>query len=281
LALSLSVVSACTLYSTNHSGDAGLTGGSSGRGGVGGDSKGGAGSSGRDGASADIDGSAGGAAGAPTPPPACGADAPASGASCAPTSNADCRTGGYACGCACGCGAYCTNVPPPCTCPPAMTTCTWSCYFQDFASLVDLHSLAITVGCANPSAPTMTLSIDTGFRAAADGPALTIKNISPQVLGAGPNAFVCTLPAQSLIVGPIAPGTEQPATLSVGPTSCTGGTALNTLCSTCGGSARVALLLEVDNDGSNPNLSNSGYSLTFGRSPSSPGGTPFPIACTH
>jgi hypothetical protein len=130
-------------------------------------------------------------------------------------------------------------------------------------------------------APTMTLSIDAAFRAAAGGPALTIKNISPQVLGAGANAFVCTLLAQPLVVGPIAPGTEQRATLSVGPTSCPGGTMMNTLCSACGGSARVALLLEVDNDGSNPNLSNGGYALTFGRSPSSPVGTLFPIACTH
>src|SRR5260221_1194261 len=162
-----------------------------------------------------------------------------------------------------------------------MTTCAWSCSFQDFASLVDLHSLAITVGCGDPSAPTVTLSIDAGLRAAAGGPALTIKNISLQVLGDGANAFVCTLPAQPLIVGPIAPGTEQPATLGAGPSSCAGGTALNTLCGACGGSARVALLLEVDNDGSNPNLSNSGYSLTLGRSSSSPVGTLFPIACTH
>jgi len=116
-----------------------------------------------------------------------------------------------------------------------MTTCAWSCYFQDFASLVDLHSPAITVGCRDPSAPTLTLSIDAGLRAAAGGPALTIKNINPQLLGAGANGFVCTLPEQPLIVGPISPGTEQPATLSVGPSSWAGGTALNTLCGACGG----------------------------------------------
>jgi hypothetical protein len=162
-----------------------------------------------------------------------------------------------------------------------MTSCAWSCSFQDVASLVDLHSLTITIGCKDPNAPTVTLSIDAALRAAAGGPALTIKNIAPQVLGVGPNAFVCTLPVQPLSVGPIASGTAQPATLSVGPTSCAGGTALNKLCGACGGSARVALLLEIDNDGSNPNLPNGGSSLTLGQSSSSPVGTQFPIACTN
>jgi hypothetical protein len=162
-----------------------------------------------------------------------------------------------------------------------MTTCAWSCTFQDFASLVDLHGLAITVGCSDPAAPTMTLTIDSGFRAAAGGPALTLKNISPQVLGTGANAFVCTLPAQQLVVGPIAPGTEQRAALFVGPTSCPGGSMMNTLCGACGGTARVALLLEIDSDGSNPNLSNGGYYLTLGRDASNSVGTVFPIACTH
>jgi hypothetical protein len=254
LAFALAVVSACTLYSSHSSGGGGgggSTGGAAGRADAGGDTDGGA-------------GGAGGGAGAPTPLPACGTDAPASGAQCTATANPDCRTAGYACSCAC----------------PAMAACAWSCSFADLASLADVHSLTITVGCKDANAPTMSLSIDAGFRAAAGGPALTIKNITPQVLGTGINQFACTFDVQPLIVGPIAPGTEQPATLSIGPTTCSAGTALNTLCKACGASARVALLLELDNDGSNPSLSNGAYSLTLARSSSSADGALFPIACT-
>jgi hypothetical protein len=162
-----------------------------------------------------------------------------------------------------------------------MTTCSWSCYFQDLASLVDLHSVALTVGCQDPSAPTMKVSMEAGFRAAAGGPALTIKRISPQVFGPGANGFLCTLPEQPLVVGPIAPGTELQARLDVGPQSCPGGTMMNTLCNYCGGNARVTLLFELDTDGSDPNLRNSGASAILGQSPSSPLGAQFPIACTH
>jgi hypothetical protein len=280
LALSSSAALACSKPSepaTAGTPDSGADSGGKSDGAAGGVS--GAGGAGTGGAA----GSAG-AGGAPAPPPVCAASEPALDATCTPAASPACHAGGYTCGCACSCGSFCINLPPPCTCPQAQTVCNWSCYFQDFAGLVDLHSLSISVGCANPSAPAVTLSLDVTFRAAADGPALTIREIVPQIAGGdgnGPDLFDCNLPMQPTTVGPIAPGTEQRITLAIGPASCTGGNQGTAICNACGNSARVSLLLDIEQTSAGQSLpAQDATSFRFGQSASTPVGTLFPITCT-
>lgn len=221
-----------------------------------------------------------GAGGAPAIP-ACGAAAPAGGATCDPSVNGVCRLGGLHCSCTCQCGNLCANVPSPCSCPPPpASTCSWGCFFVDFDALFDPQSLNISLDCSNPSAARITVSVAAGLRADADGPPLTVSQFQPIVAGAD---FRCTLPQATATVGPIAPGSEQMTTFTVGPTNCIGGSGKNApdaLCAACGTSAGVTFSLAL-NVGGSAREASGGYYFTVGSSPTNSAGTQFPIACTH
>lgn len=165
------------------------------------------------------------------PAPACAASVPADGAACDVDADAACSDGGFGCSCQCECYSNQGGAGSGTTC---VEPCAWRCSFQDQA-FVSLDAASVNVDCSTSPA-TLTATVDLTFHAPATGPAMVFELQPLRVqMEKGAEGFSCDAPdvPTPAAIGPLAPGSAQSQTYTIGPLPCGDPSSANPRFDTC------------------------------------------------